>query len=153
MSWRGVRYTHIVLYRLDRALSNSLWAEQFPSGRCSYLEFEGSDHLPLILYFKPDTKQRRGLFRYDRRLCKNEEVRKLIAVAWSSNREYVEHKIAACRRAISKWNREHYENCQAAISKEKLRLEKAMSDPTRAEEEITLINMALKKAYKEEEAY
>ena len=65
----------------------------------------------------------------------------------------MEHKIAACRRAISKWNREHYENCQAAISKEKLRLEKAMSDPTRAEEEITLINMALKKAYKEEEAY
>ena len=153
LSWRGVRHTHTVNCRLDRAISNSLWAEAFPSGRCSYLEFEGSDHRPLISYLEPDTKRRRGIFRYDRRLCKNEEVRRIIAEAWTANRASVEHKIAACRRAISKWNREHHENSQATIKREKNRLEEAMTNPTSSEELICSINSALKKAYKEEEDY
>ena len=104
LSWRGVRHSHTVHCRLDRAMSNSLWAEIFPSGRCSYLNFGGSDRRPVITFLEPDTRKKKGLFRYDQKLCKNKEVKKIIAKAWLEHGESVESKIAACRRAISKWN-------------------------------------------------
>lgn len=153
LSWRGVRHTHTVLCRLDRALSNSTWAELFPSGRCAYLQFEGSDHRPLISYFEPETKKRRGLFCYDRRMCKNEEVRKLISEVWSSTRSSVEGKISACRHAISKWNKSFHETSQKKIKEEKFKLETAMSSNTTDEAVITSIILALKKAYQDEEEY
>lgn len=89
LSWRGVRHTHTVHCRLDRALLNSLWAEIFPSERCSYLNYGGSDHRPIITFLEPDTRKKKGFFRYDRKLCKNEEVRKLIAKAWLENGDSV----------------------------------------------------------------
>ncbi|CAL9225059.1 unnamed protein product [Arabidopsis halleri] len=53
MSWRGQRHTHFILSRLDRVLANTSWLESYPSGRCKYLRFEGSNHRPLITYFDP----------------------------------------------------------------------------------------------------
>lgn len=50
LSWRGVRHTHVVTCRLDRAVANSIWAEEFPNGRCQYLKFEGSDHRPIVTF-------------------------------------------------------------------------------------------------------
>lgn len=51
LSWRGKRNEHLVRCRLDRAMSNSTWAEEYPSGRSEYLKFEGSDHRPIITIF------------------------------------------------------------------------------------------------------
>ncbi|KAG2292282.1 hypothetical protein Bca52824_038951 [Brassica carinata] len=66
LSWRGVRGTHVVQCRLDRSMCNSDWVELFPSCRSQYLNFEGSDHRPLLSFL--DTKKKRGkrIFRYDR---------------------------------------------------------------------------------------
>lgn len=153
LSWRRVRHTHTVLCRLDRALSNSTWAELFPSGRCCYLDFQGSDHRPLISFLEPETRKKSGLFRYDRRMCKNEEVKKLFAETWLSNRSSVESKISACRHAISKWNKRFHENSQKKIKMEKIRLEEAMSSTTTDDDLIRNINQSLKQAYKEEEEY
>lgn len=71
LSWRGQRGTHLVRCRLDRAVANSTWAEMYPTARCQYLEFEGSDHKPLLSFLDPTIMRRRGLFRYDRRLNSN----------------------------------------------------------------------------------
>lgn len=67
LSWRGVRGTHVVKCRLDRAMGNSAWTEMFPKGRSEYLQFEGSDHRTVVSYFAQGIKQK-GIFRYDRRL-------------------------------------------------------------------------------------
>ena len=48
LSWMGKRGNDVVRCRLDRAVANTRWAECFPSARCQYLGFEGSDHKPLI---------------------------------------------------------------------------------------------------------
>lgn len=93
------------------------------------------------------------MFRYDRSLCKNEEVKRLVADTWKNIDRPVETRIAACRQAISRWNRLHHENSQAAIKREKARLEEAMSSSTANTSLITEINQALKKAYREEEEY
>lgn len=154
LSLRGTRYTHTVHCRLDRAISNSTWAEEFPTGRCSYLAFEGSDHRQLISYFEPDTKKRRVLFRYDQKLCKNEEVKKLIGEVWNQHhRSPIKQKITACRQPISKWNKHHHENSQAKIREGKNRLEQAMSSSNTNEALIAEINKELRMAYKEEEDY
>ena len=71
LSWRGRRTDHLVLCRLDRAMSNSAWAEAYPSGRSEYLRFEGSDHRPVITHFDLKKKKKQGIFRYDRRLKEN----------------------------------------------------------------------------------
>lgn len=68
LSWRGVRYDHVVRCRLDRAVANSSWFEEFYLGHSEYLEFLGSDHKPVISCFDTKRKKGKGLFRFDRRL-------------------------------------------------------------------------------------
>ncbi|CAA7021010.1 unnamed protein product [Microthlaspi erraticum] len=100
-SWRGKRNDHLVRCRLDRALSNSEWAELNPSGRCEYLRYEGSDHRPLVSYFDPKRKKKKGNFRYDRQLKKNEEVTTLVAKVWTDEtNKTVKEKVDQCRKAI-----------------------------------------------------
>lgn len=100
-SWRGKRNDHLVHCRLDRAMANSSWAEVYPFSHCEYLRFEGSDHRPIITLLDLTKKKKKGIFRYDRRLKVNEEVRDLIQEAWSADaQEDVDAKIIRCRRDI-----------------------------------------------------
>ncbi|VVA94246.1 unnamed protein product [Arabis nemorensis] len=82
LSWRGSRYSHHVKARLDRSLANVSWFEKFSHGRCQYLRFEGSDHRPLITFFGKKKTKKKGVFRFDRTLCKEEKVRVLVKATW-----------------------------------------------------------------------
>lgn len=82
LSWRGQRGSHLVHCRLDRAVSNTDWSELFPSCRCQYLLFEGSDHRHLLSFLDPTKKKGNHIFRYDRRMKDNEEVKLLISNIW-----------------------------------------------------------------------
>lgn len=117
LSWRGVRGDHLVRCRLDRAASNTLWAEAFPTARCQYLEADlSSDHKPLLSFFDNGVKRRRGIFRYDRRLCKNEEARKVVTDSWQGiPSASVSTKLASTRSAISLWNKTQQRNSQRVI--------------------------------------
>lgn len=109
LSWRGVRHTHVVTCRLDRAVGNSEWAELFPNGRCKYLRFEGSDHRPIITYFALE-KKKPGWFRYDRRLKENGEVKKLVEEVWNEDLAgSVQSRIAKVWQALILWNRKSSE--------------------------------------------
>lgn len=83
LSWRGQRGDHFVRCRLDRAVANTGWAERFPAAHSQYLPFEGSDHRPILTTLESESKKRRGIFRYDRRLKDNLEVKELVKKAWS----------------------------------------------------------------------
>lgn len=69
LSWRGVRNEQVVRCRLDRAVLNSEWFEDFHAGE--YLKFEGSDHKPIVTCFDTERRKGKGLFRFDRRLKDN----------------------------------------------------------------------------------
>lgn len=84
LSWRGKRHKHLVHCRLDRTMANSSWPDLFPSGRCHYMEFEGSDHRPVITYVDPTRKKVGRLFRYDRCLNSNPDIKNLIRETWNS---------------------------------------------------------------------
>lgn len=51
LSWRGIRYSHFIQSCLDRPMANVEWSEMFPTGRCEYHRFEGSDHRPVLTLF------------------------------------------------------------------------------------------------------
>ncbi|CAL9222482.1 unnamed protein product [Arabidopsis halleri] len=130
LSWRGKRHDHLVFCRLDRSMSNSCWAEEYPSGRSDYLRFEGSYHRPLLTYFDLKKQKKKGLFRYDRRYRNNKEVTELVIENWRSH-EYEEKKVELCRN----------------------NLELAMVSPTSDTALLTKLNEDLNIAYKEEEEF
>lgn len=113
LSWRGKRHSHLVLCRLDRAMSNSEWTEMFPSCRSQYLKYEGSDHRPLLTFLDTTKKRGQKIFRYDRRLRDNEEIKELIRKIWDSSHSMsVEEKLSSCRKAICAWSKRFHENSQ-----------------------------------------
>ncbi|CAA7020230.1 unnamed protein product [Microthlaspi erraticum] len=135
-------------------MSNSLWTETFPSSRCYYLDFEGSDHRPLLSILETHLKKKKGIFRYDRNMKDNPEITTIVEKAWNLSLEAsVEQRIGSCRKSISKWNLEHHSNAQKEIQEEKRKLELAMSSPTEDQALIATINNNLSSAYQKEEAY
>lgn len=155
LSWRGIRHSHTILYRLDRVLTNCVWAERFPSSFCQYLNFEGSDHRPIITRLEPQKKRKGGLFCYDRSLRENKEIKALVASSsWYSNRPcLVKDRIDKCRTNISAWMKENHQNSQEVIQSLKRKLEEVMSSPKGSEEEIQNFNYELKAAYHKEEQF
>ncbi|XP_056845199.1 uncharacterized protein LOC130496777 [Raphanus sativus] len=152
--WRGQRGDDLVKCRLDRAASNTLWAECFPTARCQYLEFESSDHRPLISFFDKGGKRKRGLFRYDRRLCNNEEAKKFIdETLRDDTREAVCDILANTRSAISLWNKTQQRNSKKQIEQKKLELDVALSSPQNDTNLIQDIKTKLNAAYLAEEEY
>ncbi|KAJ0261902.1 Alpha carbonic anhydrase domain-containing protein [Hirschfeldia incana] len=154
LSWRGKRNTHLVQCRLDRSISNSEWFDTFPSCRCQYLKYEGSDHRPLLTFL--DTRRKKGakIFRFDRRLKDNPEVRKLVHKTWNEVLHLdVEAKLSQCRKAICNWSRAFHENSRKALENLRSQLDEAMSDPVSRDDLIHEINTKLLQAYKAEEEY
>lgn len=154
LSWRGSRHSHFIKSRLDRSLANCAWNETFPSGRCTYLRFEGSDHRPLVTYSDEARIKRKGVFRFDRRLLTNDEIRDLVADSWNHLRiESVEVKISRCRAAIIGWSKEKNRNSSKKIKDLQAILEVLLSS---TEPEPVLIGKStedLNQAYKEEELF
>ena len=154
LSWRGKRGDYLVRCRLDRAAANSAWAEMFPTARSQYLDYEGSDHRPIVTIVEPERKKRKGMFRYDRRLKDNIEVKVLVEEIWkNAGSVSIREKIALTRTAIVEWSKTQYRNSRVFIEQKKQDLELAMINPAGDQELIKKINDELNKAYQEEEEY
>ena len=154
LSWRGQRGTHLVRCILDRVVANSSWAENYPSARCHYLEYEGSDHKPLVSCLDPTIMKRKGLFRHDRRLNTNEEAIKVVLESWASlDRPKVSERLAATRRALSEWNKLQQQNIKVLIEQRKQELETALTSPLNDTALIKEIGDKLNEAYLAEEAF
>lgn len=135
-------------------MANSSWIEAYPSGRSEYLRFEGSDHRPTVISFDPVKKKQKDLFRYDRRLRDNPEVKELVRSAWNlPNSDSVEKRISNCRLAIITWNREQHLNSQEKIDELRVKLEESMSSDSLNTEQIAAINKELLLAYQAEEEF
>ena len=75
----------------------------------------------------PTRKRDNKIFRYDRRLKENMEVKKLISdVCRENSHAKVEDRLALCRRAIVRWSKTHQENNKKIIAMFKKQLEEEM---------------------------
>ncbi|XP_010451521.1 PREDICTED: uncharacterized protein LOC104733654 [Camelina sativa] len=135
-------------------MANSEWILTYPSGRSEYLRFEGSDHRPLVTSFDPRKKRTYGLFRFDRRLKENPEVKKLVFEAWHAHPNLsVDLRLRSCRDHIARWSKNQQLNSQKVITTLRDQLEEAMNDDTSPQETIDSLNKALLTAYQQEEAF
>lgn len=66
--WAGQRGQHFVTSCLDRTMANSEWHSLFPASETEFLELGESDHRPLVTFISSKIEERRGCFRFDRRL-------------------------------------------------------------------------------------
>lgn len=99
-------------------MANSEWFDLFPRSRSDYLKFEGSDHRPIVSFLGQEKKKKRGMFRYDRRLTENEEVKSIIEEAWFKDKLVsVQFSLSNCRRAIIKWTKDKQKNSQVEINR------------------------------------
>ena len=154
LSWRGMRHTHFVQSRLDRALSNYAWSEAYPVGRCRYLRFEGSDHRHVAIYFNVLKHKSRSPFRFDRRLIEKPEIAELIKDAWNLCEDAsIIAKLNLCRRRIIDCAKEQQRNSCEKIKATHEELEWELSDPNPNQPVITLLYATLDLAYKEEESF
>lgn len=154
LSWRGQRHTHLIHCRLDRAMANSEWYSMFPNGRSHYLPLRTLTTDPYSQSSTLERKKLQKLFKYDRRLRENTEIKKLIDKFWrESNHLQISERIVKCRKAISAWSREHYVNSQKLITELWEKLDKAMTDQIADDAYISLLNKSLLSAYKAEENY
>lgn len=102
----------------------------FPHRRSHYLRYEISDHSPLLTIFDPTKKKLRKMFRYDRRLRSNQQVKEIVEKAWNEHTgSQVTSRISQCRKAIAEWSRTQHLNSRKMIEHLQDALDKAPSAP------------------------
>lgn len=154
-SWTGKRHTHDVWCCLDRAMANSEWMAKFPSAQTEFLPFEGSDHRPLVTSISPTITQRKGCFRYDKRLIDRDGFRERVIHSWNSGgpNTPLTTRIQTCRKAMATWKRRNKTNAAERIGLLKQKLDHALSNPGFTTREINQIRYDLSQAYREEEEF
>lgn len=154
LSWRGKRHTHLVQCRLDRAICNTEWSDLYPSCRSQYLRYEGSDHRPLTSFLDTRHKRGNGIFRFDRRLKDNQEIKNIVKYLWESNVHLqVEEKLSLCRKAICRWSKAFYANSREELENLKEELDAALSNPIPNDDLIRDLNEKLLQTYTKEENF
>ncbi|WZZ22713.1 hypothetical protein YC2023_124100 [Brassica napus] len=94
------------------------------------------------------------MFRYDRRLCKNDEAKKIISDSWrATTNSSVSDKLSSTRSAISAWNKTQQRNSQRIIEEKKRELDAALSSRLNDTVLIQNISEKLNAAYLAEEEY
>lgn len=116
--------------------------------------FEGSDHRPLLSFLDTTRKKGRKIFRFDRRLKDNVEIKALVQNVWDANPYLdVEDRLSLCRKEICKWSKAFQENSRKHLDLLKSQLEAAMSSLTPNNDLIHQLNMSLLQTYVKEEEY
>lgn len=116
--------------------------------------FEGSDHRPLISFLDTTRKKGKKIFRFDRRLRDNAEIKTLIQQVWESNPYLdVEDRLGLCRREICKWSKAFQENSRKTLVLLRDQLDAAMTSPIPNNHLIHQLNMSLLQTYIKEEEY
>ncbi|XP_010436852.1 PREDICTED: uncharacterized protein LOC104720672 [Camelina sativa] len=68
----GIRTKELIQCCLDRVVLNTEWFSYFPASTAEFLEPIESDHRPIVVDILTETRVKRGMFRYDRRLADRE---------------------------------------------------------------------------------
>ena len=118
--------------RLDRAISDQCWRTLFPNASVVHLGAINSDHTPLIIDTNPSEEFFPRPFRFEAIWTRDPRCSGVINEAW--NREVqgapcykLYRKQSNTTKALKKWNREVFGNCQTKISELSSLIEKVQS--------------------------
>ena len=135
-------------------MANVEWSEMFPTGRCEYHRFEGSDHRPVLTLFDSNLLKKKGIFRFDRRLRDKPEIRAIVEDTWEAQPgDAVITKICRVRTKIVEWTKLQNQNSRDLILSSQEQLEAALSDTSPVADLILSLQSSLDKVYAEEEQF
>lgn len=81
------------------------------------------------------------MFRYDRRLKDNPEVKELVSQAWkSASNTSANDKINVVLSALIQWSKQQYQNSREKIEQNRLELESTLTDQRNDTELITRVS-------------
>ncbi|XP_019099652.1 PREDICTED: uncharacterized protein LOC109132483 [Camelina sativa] len=157
-SWVGERRDYTVKCCLDRVMINSEWASLFPTAEAEFLEFDGSDHKPILTTIQPRHSYTTKAFRFDKRLIEIENFDTIVANGWNSckkqNHYSICDQISNCRREMAKGKHKTNLNSAKRIDHFQLLLNRAMESTNRNNRShIPYLQRELSKAYRDEEYY
>lgn len=137
-----------------------LWKQRvksFPASNQCFLEKRGAYHRAELVSLMNSTDKYRGSFKFDKKFLNKPNVKKAISQAWrnhfSSHQGSVSDKLRLCRKALSKWKKEHNTNSLDKINQIHITLERAQSASNPSIFQLHLLKKELVVAYREEEDY
>lgn len=157
-TWFGQRYQHMVRAKLDRALANPDWKELYPGAFVEILNWQGSDHRPLLLHTVKETKKGIKLFKYDNRWRENKELSLLMKNFWKDEGsqfppDQFHTALKLCRHKLAGWKSSTKQNSQKRIQELKFLLHNAYNSSSLDFDYIYNLKKELIYHYKMEEEY
>ncbi|PNX68166.1 endonuclease/exonuclease/phosphatase family protein, partial [Trifolium pratense] len=104
--------------KLDRALANDSWSQNFPNARLECLTATSSDHYPLWLVCEPiqPTSYAPRHFKFEMAWMEDPEFANFVRNRWSTyNANDITHKLDACAADLSNWSKDHFHNLRKQI--------------------------------------
>ncbi|CAA7058410.1 unnamed protein product [Microthlaspi erraticum] len=157
MSWVGYRRSGKVQCRLDRAVGNEDWFQEFSHTTVEYLKLWGSDHRPVLARISSKFINVKRNFKFDKRWLGKTGLKASIIEGWdplhTSEQGDVYSKISSCRQAILRWKKTNKSNTVKKIEEIKAQLEQNQTDGNGTSEEALKLKWDLCSAFRDEELY
>lgn len=112
----------IIRERLDRAIVNPEWLENWQNTCVIHCAMVGSDHCPILLDSNPICQIKKGrIFRFETRWLKEEECGNIVKRLWRPNDSSTHvnqwtQNLHRCKTELLKWNKVHFPNCKIRIN-------------------------------------
>ncbi|CAM8950433.1 unnamed protein product [Rhodiola kirilowii] len=111
--------------RLDRALANRKWLQDFPDAAVEHIPTYSSDHMALFL--KLDKRQRHltNIFRFERMWLRDASFRDTVNRVWCAGDQAqltYEEKLLHLQKELTQWNKRQFGNVQQQIKDLKFEL-------------------------------
>lgn len=153
-TWVGNRYKHTIRAKNDIALANA----DCPRAYVEDLNWNRSDHYPLLLHAEGKRCKGVKLFKYDNRWRFNEELRCEIQKVWDEEcksipPENLNIALNNCRNRMAKWKSLTSHNSQKRIQELKASLHQADDSPTLDFHYIHELKVELNYQYRMEEEF
>ncbi|XP_060183360.1 uncharacterized protein LOC132613364 [Lycium barbarum] len=142
--WNGRSDEACIFKRLDRCLGNQAFQDTFPNFEVEHLIKQGSDHSPLLLTFKADTRVIKKPFRFLNFWIEQESFLETVKVNWEEQYCYdpffnFHNKMKKVSRALTKWSKETFGDIfkQVATLEEIVKVHEAVFEENPSQENRT----------------
>ncbi|XP_026433434.1 uncharacterized protein LOC113330842 [Papaver somniferum] len=136
-----------ILCKLDRALINEAWLNNFENWRCKALPREVSDHSAIIGFPITFLRPKRAPFRFQKMWFVHKDFMKLVKENWNapvlgSPAFIFPFKLKRLKNGLKEWNMRVFGNVHARFKQAKLTLEVALRISDEDPEDVSKLNAA-----------
>lgn len=122
-TWNNRRSDGFIEEKLDRCVANERWYVSFPLARVENVTWDGSDHCPMVLFFKNDEgdrsrldREENKLFRFEAQWLQHDFFQEFLRGLWESSKDQVGlswcKRVDFCGSQLKIWHKDVYSGSQ-----------------------------------------